>query len=329
MKTRKLGWTDLNLTTVGLGTFAIGGTGWAASWGPQDDNDSIATILRSLDQGINWIDTAAIYGLGHAEKIVGKALRGMSQKPIISTKCGLLGGEKGDIIFRLKKESIRAEVEDSLRRLNIDVIDLYHVHWPIPDEDIEEAWETIAKLIKEGKVRYAAASNFNIDQLKRVHAIHPVAALQNPYNMIERGLETELMDYCRQNDIGIVVWGPIAHGLLSGRFNQERLKKLNKEDSFRRNVSDFFKEPQVSLNIELAEKLRPIAERNGRTVTQLAIAWVLRRPEVTSAIVGARKPSQIEEIAAAGDWELPEESIAEIEKLLVERDKALKLAERR
>ena len=328
MKTRKLGWTDLNLTTVGLGTFAIGGTGWAASWGPQDDNDSIATILRSLDQGINWIDTAAIYGLGHAEKIVGKALRGMSQKPIISTKCGLLGGEKGDIIFRLKKESIRAEVEDSLRRLNIDVIDLYHVHWPIPDEDIEEAWETIAKLIKEGKVRYAAASNFNIDQLKRVHAIHPVAALQNPYNMIERGLETELMDYCRQNDIGIVVWGPIAHGLLSGRFNQERLKKLNKEDSFRRNVSDFFKEPQVSLNIELAEKLRPIAERNGRTVTQLAIAWVLRRPEVTSAIVGARKPSQIEEAAAAGDWEFPEESITEIEKLLAERKKALKLATR-
>ena len=329
MKTRKLGWTDLNLTTVGLGTFAIGGIGWAASWGPQDDDDSIATILHSLDQGINWIDTAAIYGLGHAEKIVGKALRGLSQKPIISTKCGLIGGEKGDIIFRLKKESIRAEVEDSLRRLNIDVIDLYHVHWPIPDEDIEEAWETIAKLIKEGKVRYAAASNFNIDQLKRVHAIHPVAALQNPYNMIERGLETELMDYCRQNDIGIVVWGPIAHGLLSGRFNQERLKKLNKEDSFRRNVSDFFKEPQVSLNIELAEKLRPIAERNGRTVTQLAIAWVLRLPEVTSAIVGARKPSQIEETAAAGDWELPEESIAEIEKLLVERDKALKLAERR
>jgi len=326
MKTRKLGWTDLNLTTVGLGTFAIGGTGWAASWGPQDDNDSIATILRSLDQGINWIDTAAIYGLGHAEKIVGKALRGMSQKPIISTKCGLLGGEKGDIIFRLKKESIRAEVEDSLRRLNIDVIDLYHVHWPIPDEDIEEAWETIAKLIKEGKVRYAAASNFNIDQLKRVHAIHPVAALQNPYNMIERGLETELMDYCRQNDIGIVVWGPIAHGLLSGRFNQERLKKLNKEDSFRRNVSDFFKEPQVSLNIELAEKLRPIAERNGRTVTQLAIAWVLRRSEVTSAIVGARKPSQIEETAGAGYWELSKEDVAVIDELLAERYKKLDLS---
>lgn len=329
MKTRKLGWTDLNLTTVGLGTFAIGGAGWAASWGPQDDDDSIATILRSLDQGINWIDTAAIYGLGHAEKIVGKVLRGLSQKPIISTKCGLLRGEKGDIIFRLKKESIRAEVEDSLRRLNIDAIDLYHIHWPIPDEDVEEAWETIAKLIKEGKVRYAAASNFNLNQLKRVHAIHPIAALQNPYNMIERELETELMDYCRQNDIGIVVWGPIAHGLLSGRFNQERLKKLSQEDNFRRSLSDFFKKPQVNLNIELAEKLKPIAERNGRTVAQLAIAWVLRRPEVTSAIVGARKPSQIEETAAAGDWELPDEGIAEIEKLLVEREKALKLAKRR
>ena len=326
MRTRKLGWTDLSLSTVGLGTLAIGGVGWVASWGPQDDNDSIATILRSLDQGINWIDTAPIYGLGHSEKIVGKALRGLSKKPIISTKCGLLADEKGNIINRLKRESIRAEVEDSLRRLDIDVIDLYHVHWPIPDKDIEEAWETIARLIKEGKVRYAAASNFNVDQLKRIHAIHPVAALQNPYSMIERELEKEVMDYCRQNDIGIVVWGPIAHGLLSGKFNQEWLKKLSEEDSFRRNISDHFKEPEVSLNIELTEKLRPIAERNGRTVVQLAIAWVLRRPEVTSAIIGARKPSQIEETAAAGDWELPEESIAEIEKLLLEREKALKLA---
>jgi aryl-alcohol dehydrogenase-like predicted oxidoreductase len=324
MKTRKLGWTDLNLSTVGLGTFAIGGTGWAASWGPQDDDDSIATILRSLDRGINWIDTAAIYGLGHAEKIVGKALRSLSQKPIISTKCGLIAGEQGDIINRLKRESIRAEVEDSLRRLHLDVIDLYHVHWPVPDEDIEEAWATIAQLIKEGKVRYAAASNFNVDQLKRVHAIHPVAALQNPYSMIERELEKEVMDYCRQNDIGIVVWGPIAHGLLTGRFNQERLKKLSQEDSFRRNISQNFKEPEVSLNIELAEKLRPIAERDGRTVAQLAIAWVLRWPEVTSAIVGARKPSQIEETAAAGDWELPEESITEIKKLIQKRERALK-----
>jgi aryl-alcohol dehydrogenase-like predicted oxidoreductase len=328
MQTRNLGWTDLKLSTVGLGTVAIAGAGWAASRGPQDDDDSIATILNALDQGINWIDTAPIYGLGHSEKIVGRALRGLSQKPIISTKCGLIGGEKGEIINRLKRESIRAEVEDSLRRLDIDVIDLYHIHWPIPDKDIEEAWQTIAKLVKEGKVRYAAASNFNVGQLKRIHAIHPVAALQNPYSMIERELETEVMDYCRQNDIGIVVWGPIAHGLLSGNFSQERLTKLNEEDGFRRNISDRFKEPEVSLNIELAEKLRPIAERHGHTVAQLAIAWVLRRPEVTSAIVGARKPSQIEETAAAGDWQLLEESIAEIEKLLAERKKALKLASR-
>ena len=328
MQTRNLGWTDLKLSTVGLGTSAIAGTGWAASRGPQDDDDSIATISSALDQGINWIDTAPIYGLGHAEKIVGRALRGLSQKPIISTKCGLIGSEKGEIINRLKRESIRAEIEDSLRRLDIDAIDLYHIHQPIPDEDIEEAWQTIAKLVKEGKVRYAAASNFNVGQLKRIHAIHPVAALQNPYNMIERELETEVMDYCRQNDIGIVVWGPIAHGLLSGNFSQERLTKLSNEDGFRRNISDRFKEPEVSLNIELAEKLRPIAEKHRRTVAQLAIAWVLRRPEVTSAIVGARKPSQIEETAAAGDWELPEESIAEIEKLLAERKKALKLATR-
>ena len=326
MKTRKLGWTDLNLSTVGLGTFAIGGVGWEASWGPQDDKDSIDTILRSLDRGVNWIDTAPIYGLGHSEEIVGKVLKGLTNKPIVSTKCGLFGDEKGKIFNRIKRESIRVEVEDSLRRLEIDVIDLYHVHWPIPNEDIEEAWETIAQLVKEGKVRYAAASNFNVAQLKRIQAIHPVAAIQNPYSMIEREIEKEVMDYCGKNNIGVVVWGPIAHGLLTGKFSRERLRNLDKDDGFRRNFSHHFKEPEVSRNLELAESLQPISQRNGRTLAQLAIAWVLRQPEVTSAIVGARKPSQIEETAAAGDWELSKEDITEIEKLLAERKKVLNLS---
>jgi len=323
MQTRKLGWTELSLTTVGLGTFAIGGAGWAASWGPQDDNDSIDTILRALGQGVNWIDTAPIYGLGHSEEIVGKVLKGLADKPIISTKCGLLGDKKGRVFNRIKRESILVEVEDSLRRLGIDVIDIYFIHWPIPDEDIEEGWSAVAELVKEGKVRFAAASNFNVAQLKRVMPIHPVAVIQNAYSMIKREPEKELLDYCKQNNIGVVVWGPLGHGLLTGKFTRERLRNLDKDDGFRTNLSTHFKEPEVSCNIELAEKLSPIAVRNGRTVAQLAIAWVLRRPEVTSAIVGARKPSQIEEAAPAGDWELSKKDIAEIDKFLAEREKKL------
>ena len=325
MKTRRLGWTELNLTTVGLGTFAIGGAGWEASWGTQDDKDSVATILRSLDEGINWIDTAAIYGLGHAEEMVGKSLKGLSRRPIISTKCGLIGDEQGKVSNRLKRESIRVEVEDSLRRLGIDVIDLYHVHWPIPDEDIEEAWQAIARLVKEGKVRYAAASNFDVAQLKRIQSIHPIAAVQNPYSMLGRELEKEVLDYCGQNNIGVVVWGPMAHGLLSGKFTKERVRNLDREDGFRRNLSPHFKEPALDINLKLVKGLQPIAQRNGRTLAQLAIAWVLRHPGVTSAIVGARKPAQIEETAKAADWELSREDIAEIDRLLDERERALNL----
>jgi aryl-alcohol dehydrogenase-like predicted oxidoreductase len=325
MKTRRLGWTELDLTTVGLGTFAMGGAGWEASWGPQDDEDSVATILRSLDSGVNWIDTAPIYGLGRAEEVVGRALKGLGWRPVISTKCGLIGDAQGKISYRLKKESIRAEAEDSLRRLGVDVIDLYHVHWPIPDEDIEEAWEAIARLIKEGKVRYAAASNFDVAQLERVQAIHPVAAVQNPYSMLERGLESGVLDYCRENNIGVVVWGPIAHGLLSGRFTRERVRNLARDDNFRRNLVPHFKEPALDVNLKLVKGLEPIARRNGRTLAQLAIAWVLRRPEVTSAIVGARKPAQIEETAKAADWELSRDDIAQIDRLLKERERALNL----
>lgn len=324
MKTRKLGWTDLNLTTIGLGTFAIGGLGWIASWGSQDDKASIDSIRRALDYGINWLDTAAVYGLGHAEEVVGKAIKGLSKRPIISTKCSRLGNTDGSLFQCLKRDSIRAEIEGSLKRLGIDVIDIYFIHWPVPDEDIEEGWSAVAELVKEGKVRYAAASNFSVAQLKRIMPIHPVAAIQNAYSMIERKPEEELLDYCRQNNIGVVAWGPLGHGLLTGKFTRERLRNLDKGDGFRSN-NIHFKEPEVSRNIELAEKLGPIAVRNGRTVAQLAIAWVLRRPELTSAIVGARKPSQIEETAPAGDFELSKKDIAEIDKLLAEREKKLNL----
>jgi len=324
MRTRKLGWTGLNLSVIGLGTMAIGGGDWSYGWGPQDDRKSIAAILRALDKGVNWIDTAPIYGCGHSEEIVGKAIKGLSSKPIIATKCGLHCDKAGDIFFRLSRESIRSEVEASLRRLNIDVIDLYQIHWPNPDRDIEEAWDTIADLVKEGKVRYAGVSNFNIEQLKRIQSLHPVASLQPPYSMLERGIEDKMLDYCRENNMGVIVYTPMQQGLLSGKFTRERLQNLPAGDL--RHRDPHFEEPQFSANLELAEALYPIAQKSGRTVAQLAIAWVLRRPEVTAAIVGTRRPSQIEETVLAGNWVLSGEDISAIDRLIDKRERALNLA---
>jgi len=320
MNTRKLGRTDLNLSNIGLGTWAIGGSGWKFSWGPQDDRESISAIRRALELGINWIDTAAVYGLGHSEEIVGKAIRGLRDKPIIATKCGRLGDRKGNLFGRLKKESIRSEVEASLKRLNIEVIDLYQIHWPQPEEDIEEAWTTLGDLIKEGKIRYAGVSNFNIKQLKRVQPIHLVASFQPPYSMLERGIEGKILQYCSANNIGVIVYSPMQKGLLTGKFTRERVQNLSQDDHRRRDPR--FQEPQLSANLKLVEDLRLIAEKSGRTVAQLAIAWVLRHPEVTAAIVGARRPSQIEETVVAGDWVLSKEDVAAIEALLDRRQKA-------
>jgi len=290
MNTRKLGWTDLNLSTVGLGTWAIGGGGWKFSWGPQDDRESISAIQRALELGINWIDTAAVYGLGHSEEVVGKAIRGLRDKPIIATKCERVWDKDGNIFGRLKKESIRSEVEASLKRLKIEIIDLYQIHWPEPDGDIEEAWTTLGDLIKEGKIRYAGVSNFNIEE------------------------------YCSENNIGVIVYSPMQKGLLTGKFTRERVQNLPEDDHRRRDPR--FQEPELSANLKLVEDLRSIAEKSGRTVAQLAIAWVLRRPGVTAAIVGARRPSQIEETVVAGDWVLSKEDIAAIDMLLEKREKA-------
>ena len=334
MQTRKLGYSDLHLTRVGLGTWAIGGGGWAYGWGPQDDAESMAAIRRALDPstgsgqgsghglGINWIDTAAVYGLGHSEEIIGQAIAGRRDKVIVATKCGLVWDEGSTTPYgRLKAESVRREAEASLRRLNVEVIDLYQIHWPNPDADIEEAWGVIADLIREGKVRYGGVSNFSVEQLKRVQAIHPVASLQPPYSMLRRGIEEDLLPYCAANDMGVIVYSPMQAGLLTGKFTKERVANLPDEDW--RKGSSPFREPELGANLALVERLRPIAERNGRTVAQLAIAWVLRRPEVTAAIVGARRPSQIEETAPAGDWVLPAEDMAEIDALLAERERAL------
>ncbi|MBN2270820.1 MAG: aldo/keto reductase [Sedimentisphaerales bacterium] len=316
MQTRRLGNTGLELTTVGLGTWAIGGP-WQFGWGPQDDDEAVAAVLKALDMGINWIDTAPAYGIGHSEELVGRALKQTSQKPIIATKCGILGNEKREKVTCLKKESIRKECLDSLKRLGIDVIDLYQMHWPDPDEDVEEGWEEMAKLKDEGLVRYIGVSNFTVGHLQRVRKIHEVASLQPPYSMLHRECEAELLGYCAENNIGVVAYSPMQRGLLTGKFNAEKLAALDPGDHRRKHRD--FQEPQFTATLELVEQLKEIAQRRGRTCAQLAISWVLRRAEITAAIVGARNPAQIKETAPAADWSLNEEDIREIEVLLAER----------
>jgi len=315
MHSRQLGSTDLNLTTVGLGTWAIGGP-WQFGWGPQDDNEAIAAIVAGLDLGINWIDTAPIYGLGHSEELVGKALRQTKHKPYIATKCGLLGNEKREKVPCLERRSIREECHASLKRLGVEVIDLYQMHWPEPEADIEQAWEEMAKLAEQGKVRYIGVSNFNNRQIERISKIHAVASLQPPYSMLHREAEDGLLQYCAQHHIGVIAYSPMQRGLLTGRFSRQRLASLALDDHRRRNPD--FQEPNFSATLELVEHLKKIAHSNGRTCSQLAISWVLRRSEVTAAIVGARRPEQIIETAPASDWKLSRKDIAEIGKLLAD-----------
>ncbi len=316
MQTRKLGYTDLELTTVGLGTWAMGGP-WLYGWGPQDDSEAVGAVLTALEKGINWIDTAPIYGLGHSEELVGEALKQTTQKPLIATKCGLLWSEQNQRIPCLKAKSIREECHTSLKKLGADAIDLYQMHWPQPQEDIEEGWEEMAKLVEEGKVRYIGVSNYSVEQIRRIQKIAPVASLQPPYSMLHREVEDELLSYCAQNNIGVVAYSPMQRGLLTGKFSQERLAALPLDDH-RRKSPDFL-EPQFSATLKFVDELRPIAERNGRTLAQLAISWVLRRAEVAAAIVGARRPEQIAETVEASDWDLSQEDIDEIEQLLAKR----------
>jgi aryl-alcohol dehydrogenase-like predicted oxidoreductase len=320
MQTRKLGWTDLQLTTIGYGSWALGGGDWVWSWGPQDDQASIDTILRAMELGINWIDTAAVYGLGHSEEVVGMALKKLPRRPILATKCSLVWDSSKKVTAQLKKKGVRDQLDASLRRLGVDEIDLYQIHWPNPDEDIEEGWSAMADFVKEGKVRYIGVSNFSVEQIKRVQPIHRVASLQPPYSMLKRDFESELMGYCAANQIGVVVYSPMQKGLLTGKF-QDRLGHLTSDDH--RLTDPDFQDPRLRIHLELVEQLRPIAAKHGLTVAQLAIAWVLRRPEVTSAIVGARKPSQIEETVAAGDWALPVDDSQLLDKLLAAHDLAL------
>jgi len=325
VRTRELGSTGMHLTTMGLGTYALGGTGWQWAWGQQDDEDSIAAIRRGLDLGINWVDCAAAYGLGHAEEVVGRALEGRD-RVFVATKCGLVWDRgSGDVYGRLTAASVRAECEASLRRLKVDVIDLYQVHWPHDEEHLEEGWSTIADLVKEGKVRHAGVSNFSMAQIERVQWIHPVASVQPPYSMLARGIEADLLPFCTANQIGVLTYSPLQSGLLTGSVTRERVAALPADD-WRRDHSPDFREPALSANLALVDGLRPIAERYRKTVAQLAIAWVLRRPEVTSAIVGARKASHIEGTVEAGDWVLDPQDISEIDALLANRARSMSAA---
>lgn len=321
MHTRRLGPTDLHLSSIGLGTWALGGV-WQYGWGPQDEQESVAAIRRALELGVNWIDTASAYGLGRSEEVVGRTIQGLVEKPIIATKCGRVWNETGEIFGNLKRESIRAEAESSLTRLKIDTIDLYQIHWPDPDEDIEEAWEAMVELVKEGKARYLGVSNFSVEQLKRIQPIHPVASVQPPYSMLARGVEADLLAYCAANNIGVIPYSPMQKGLLTGKITRERVRNLHESDHRRRDSN--FREPRLSANLELVDALRVVAERRGKTLAQLAIAWVLRRPEVTAAIVGARRASQIEETVGVGEWVLSQEDTGFIEALLDDHQRTLK-----
>ena len=314
MEKRRLGNSDLLITPVGVGSWAIGGGGWAFAWGAQDDSQSIAAIRAALEAGFNWIDTAAIYGLGHSEEVVAKALEGISPKPYVFTKCERTWDEHGKITPKLKRDSIRQECENSLRRLKLDVIDLYQMHWPEPDEDIEEGWAAMLQLKQEGKVRWVGVSNFNVSQLKRIQALGPVTSLQPPYSIISPEIETELLPFCKLNGIGVLVYSPMKSGLLTGKMTRERVAAMP-EDDFRRRVAQF-QEPKLTRNLALAELLRSISNRHGRTPGEVAIAWTLRRPEVTAAIVGMRSPDQVDGIIGAADFRLSESEVAEIHAFL-------------
>jgi aryl-alcohol dehydrogenase-like predicted oxidoreductase len=314
VETRQLGNSDFQITTIGFGAWAIGGGNWEFGWGPQDDQESIAAIHRALDMGINWIDTAAAYGLGHSEEVVARALRGVSNRPYVFTKCSIVWGKERLTSHNLKAESLRREVEDSLRRLQVDVIDLYQIHWPDPDPDIEEGWRTLAELKAQGKVRYIGVSNFSVEQMERIAPIAPITSLQPPYSLLDRKIEPDILPYCQAHNIGVIVYSPMASGLLSGAMTRERIANFPQDD-WRRN-NDWFKEPQLTRNLELVEVLRRIGQRYGVTPGTVAVAWTLRHPAVTAAIVGARRPGQVVDIVPAADLKLSQDDVAEIEQFM-------------
>lgn len=313
MRTRKLGNSDLDITPIGFGSWAVGGPGWAYGWGPQDDEASIAAMHRALELGVNWIDTAAAYGLGHSEELVATALeRWSGQRPYVFTKCGLRWDENGNVTRRLTSASIREECEDSLRRLRVDAIDLYQIHWPIgdPRED-EEGWRTMEELRRAGKARWIGLSNWSVPQLRMAQQIAPVTSLQPPYSLIRRGVEKEILPYCEEHGIGVIVYSPMGSGLLTGAMTRERVSRMPDSD-WRRNDEDF-REPRLSRTLTLVEKLRGIGSRHGVSPAEVAIAWTLRHPAVTGAIGGGRNAHQVEGVMRAAEFRLSDAELTEID----------------
>jgi aryl-alcohol dehydrogenase-like predicted oxidoreductase len=310
LKTTQLGTTGLDITRVGFGAWAIGGGGWEFAWGAQDDEESLAAIDRALELGVNWIDTAAAYGLGHSEEIVGRALEGVTQRPYVFTKASLLDGGGGRIVHSLKRDSIRREVEASLARLGVDAIDLYQIHWPVPDEDLEEGWSAFAELKAEGLVQHIGVSNFDVAQLRRAQAIAPVETLQPPYSLVHPDVEREILPFAEREDIGVIVYSPMASGLLTGAMTRERIASLPDDDWRKDDAS--FQEPALSDHLATVERLKAVADRHDTTPGAVAIAWTLENPAVDGAIVGFRRPAQVDPLVSAANLELTPEDLAEI-----------------
>jgi aryl-alcohol dehydrogenase-like predicted oxidoreductase len=307
---RTLGNSDLQLTSVGFGAWAIGGGDWQYAWGAQDDNDSIGAIHRALDLGVNWIDTAAVYGLGHSEEVVGRAVKSTTRKPYIFTKCSMRWHADGSIYNSLKAASLAEEVEASLRRLRVDVIDLCQIHWPNPAGEIEEGWEALGRMRQQGKVRWIGVSNFSVEQMKLIQKIAPITSLQPPYSMLRRAIEAEILPFALENNIGVINYSPMLSGMLTGKMTAQRAAALPAND-WRRDKPEF-SEPKLSRNLKLVELLREIGNAHGVTPGVVAVAWVLHHPAITAAIVGGRNARQVEETAAALTFRLSEEEYQRI-----------------
>jgi aryl-alcohol dehydrogenase-like predicted oxidoreductase len=310
LKTVPLGETGLEITRIGFGAWAIGGGGWEFGWGPQEDEESIAAIHRALEQGLNWIDTAAAYGFGRSEDVVGRALEGIGERPYVFTKCSLLEGPGRRVLHNLKRDSVMKEAEESLKRLRIDAIDLYQIHWPNPDEDIEEGFGALAELKEQGLVRHIGVSNFDVEQLRRIQQIAPVETLQPQYSLIERDVEQELLPFAEREGIGVIVYSPMSSGLLTGAMTRERIEAMPDDDW--RKGDTRFQEPQLSENLALVDRLRTVAERYETVPGAVAVAWTLANPAVDGAIVGFRRPDQVDPLLAAAGLELTPQDIAEI-----------------
>ena len=313
LHTKSFGNSDMSITPVGFGAWAIGGSGWQFGWGAQDDKQSIAAIHRALELGVNWIDTAAVYGLGHSEEVVARALATWSgPRPYVFTKCGLRSDGNGKVSEVLRGTSIRRECEYSLRRLRVETIDLYQIHWPVDNTaELEEGWATMAQLQQEGKVRWIGVSNFNVEEMKRAQAIAPITSLQPPYSLIRRDVEEEILPFCQREGIGVIVYSPMASGLLTGAMTPQRIAKLP-DDDWRKRHPDF-NEPKLSAHLDLVERLRAVGDRHGYAPGAVAVAWTLRHPAVTAAIVGARKPDQVFDTVPAAELQLTPSDISEIE----------------